>query len=243
MPSKSHLLRDNIYATLRYEIIVGTLCAGVRLHEGALAERFGVSKTPVREALARLLQADLVESLPRVGYVVKDLTVEEAQQVLFFRGVLERASGPLAARYVTESELSRLEVLAEVTLDPNDPQAIDSFFHQNREFHLTIARATRNRYLLEATERVFDQVDRILRSRLGMNHDSIERMREDHRAVVDALRSSDVEATLGALDLELEATHKAAVEAIVGRDARAEVSAFVPRHDREGGLARGATGR
>src|SRR5436190_1701331 len=108
MPASYTLLRDRVYAEIKEDILTGVLAPGQLLQEGQLAQRFKTSKTPVREALARLVQEDLLEAFPRVGYVVTDCTVEDAQAVLDFRAILEGAAIELAARYITEAELAQL---------------------------------------------------------------------------------------------------------------------------------------
>jgi len=171
---------------------MGTLAPGQRLQEGALAAKFGISKTPVREALARLAHEGLVEVYPRIGYAVTQLGAEEIEDLFEFRKILEGAAAELAARHVTESELERLELVVDTDYIPVDKSSYLDFFSQNREFHFLIARASRNRYLFRAIQTMFDLVDGALRHRLDAG-EAAGRMRREHRVVLDALKRRDAQ--------------------------------------------------
>lgn len=218
MSASLTLLRDSVYEGIRQDILSGVLAPGERIQEAPLAKRFETSKTPVREALARLVQEGLLEVFPRVGYVVTDCPVEDAQVVLEFRCILELAAADLAARYITDAELTHLEAMSELDFRSRDPLTYREFFEQNRRFHRVIARASRNRYLDEAIERVFDKVDRLLHYRLDLSESDVERMRTEHRALVSALRTRDHEKVRDAVLLGLDKTRDEVLEALMAGD-------------------------
>lgn len=199
------LLRDSVYEGLKREIVTGALSPGEQIQEAQLAERFETSKTPVREALARLAQDGLLDVLPRVGYIVSSYTLEQAQALFDFRAILEGAAAELAARYVTEGELRQLDAMCELDYSSGQPSSYAAFFEVNRRFHLLVARASRISYLVDALDRIFDQVDRLLHIRLDLRA-SHEQIAAEHRGVVVALRQRDPETARAAMLVGLDAT-------------------------------------
>lgn len=136
---------DVVCAMLRELIISGELAAGEPLRQRDLATRFGVSQTPVREALRRLESEGLVVNDPHRGASVTGTAdaVEDNSQI---RAVLEPLGARLAARSVTEAQLDRLRTLnEEMTGLPDDD---DRYGTLNREFHFTIYEAAASPVLL-----------------------------------------------------------------------------------------------
>src|SRR6185503_18918663 len=101
----------HLYQSLRNEILTTLLPPGTILVENALAARFSVSKTPIREALALLQQDRLVDSLPRKGYLVTTVTVDDQRELIELRAAIDGAAAELAARRITPQELDALERL------------------------------------------------------------------------------------------------------------------------------------
>src|SRR5580765_548059 len=99
----------HLYQSLRSEILTMLLPPGTILVENALAARFSVSKTPIREALALLQQDRLVDSLPRKGYLVTAVTVEDQRELIELRAAIDGAAAELAAPRITPQELDALE--------------------------------------------------------------------------------------------------------------------------------------
>ncbi len=181
--------KDRVYRRLRREILTLGLAPGQLVVENDLARRFGVSKTPVREALARLEQDGLVDVLPRRGYLVTTVTAAGVHEVFEVRAALEGAAAELAATRMTADELARLESLTnprEALLresdDRLDHRAIERLLDYNRAFHLTIARAAQNSRLLRLVERALDDSMRLI---------AIGYVADEHEAIMAALRSGD----------------------------------------------------
>ena len=105
-------LRDVVFNTLRQAILKGELKPGERLLEIALAERLGVSRTPVREAMRKLEQEGLVVMIPRRGAQVASITEKDLNDVLEVRIALENVAIEKACKLITEEELGRLWVAA-----------------------------------------------------------------------------------------------------------------------------------
>jgi DNA-binding GntR family transcriptional regulator len=232
---KPESFSDRVYAAVKRDILVGVLEPAERLQEGQLATRYAVSKTPVREALNRLVHEGLLDVFPRVGYVVTDCTVAEAQSIFEFRAILERAAVELAARYITDTELEELEAMANLEARPGQRSTYEEFFAQNRRFHLLIATASRNGELVNAIAGLFDRVDRLLHYRLdfGEEGSSLESMRSEHLDLLAALRARDADAALEALMDGLDRTRTDVLRALMA-DAGSEsgASGSAPRRRR-----------
>jgi len=152
------------------------------LVEGAVARRFGVSKTPVREALALLQQDGLVESLPRRGYLVTGITVRDVHELCEVRAALEGAAAELAATRITAAELTELEALLVPPQASVDGKTLRRHLEGNRRFHVAIARASGNQRLTRLVGRTLDEMTRLI----AMGYETGE-----HAELIAALRSGD----------------------------------------------------
>ncbi len=171
-----------IYRTLRQEILALALPPGTVLVESALARRFALSKAPIREALVLLQQDGLVESLPRKGYLVTSITVSDMHELVELRAILDGAAAELAATRITREEIAVLDGLHIPAELPTDPKATKRYMDVNREFHVTIARASRNRRLAQLVERAVDEMARLFVPGF---------LKAEHGEIVDALRKGD----------------------------------------------------
>jgi DNA-binding GntR family transcriptional regulator len=125
---------ERTVGTLRELILHGEFAAGARLGEVELAERLGVSRTPVREALARLASEGLVEIVPNRGARVSSWTVGELEEVFDLRAALEPRLTALAVPHAGPADVDALDVLAHrmVEVAAHD---LDALVPLNREFH------------------------------------------------------------------------------------------------------------
>ena len=224
-------LSDRVFHAVKRDILSGVLEPGQRLQEGELAKQHSVSKTPVREALTRLVHEGLLDVFPRVGYVVTDCSVGEAQAIFEFRAILECAAVELAARYVTDPELDQLEAMANLDVNPGQRSTYEEFFAQNRRCHLLIADASRNPELAKAIAGLFDRVDRLLHYRLDSADEelSLREMRQEHRALVEALRERDPDVARGALTEGLNRTRSQVLTTLLASEAGSRPSPSAQR--------------
>lgn len=153
-------LREVIFNTLREAIIVGELKPGERLMEVQLAEKMGVSRTPVREAIRKLELEGLVNMLPRKGAHVADLSVKDIMDVLEVRASLDALASSLAAVRITDDELKELKHVQEQLANYVEKENLQGSIKKDVEFHDIIYRASRNDKLIQIANNLREQVQR-----------------------------------------------------------------------------------
>jgi DNA-binding GntR family transcriptional regulator len=177
-----------VYRTLRAEIRAGALPPGSPLREIPLAERFGVSRTPVREALRRLEQDRLLVAAER-GMVVRVIDPQEVVQIYDLRVLLEAEAAGQAARDRRTADLVRLEGLLDRDrglAEPDDSARIRT----NLEFHGALWQATHNPVLVDLLERLTTHLVHAPHSTLSV----ADRWREaldEHACILEAVRNRD----------------------------------------------------
>lgn len=198
------LLRRNIYEELKADIIACRLPPGTELREQELTARHGVSRSPVRDALLRLEGDGLVMILPRQGYRVNAVSLEDARDLFRLRRLLEPEAAREAARHADDASLDALQRFAAW----NDET---SFIDYNREFHCALAGLARNRRLAATAMSLIEQADRLVRISLDSIKDrQPDRLVAEHAAIIDALQARD-----GARAARLLRVHIIAAEARV----------------------------
>lgn len=175
-------------------IVEGELPPGGRVNEGTLSEQFGISRTPLREALKVLASEGLVELRPNRGTRVSAITPEEVGELFEVVSGIERLAGELAAVRMTERDIERLRALHERMERHYEAGERHDYFHLNQQIHNTIVSLAGNS-VLEATHASL--MVRVRRARY-MAIQSPERWHEsvqEHRAIMKALEARDAEAT------------------------------------------------
>lgn len=168
--------------------------SGQFVTEAEISQKFNVSKTPAREALNYLCQEGLLDKIPRKGYIVKSLSLAEVQNLFQFRNILERASVELAVRYASEQELQTLSELARAKLDPAAEDIARQYHDLNNNFHISVAKLSRNPYLINALQNVLNLLRRDLFT--DMHRNSLEKALEAHVLVAQAMIDRDLERAL-----------------------------------------------
>lgn len=179
-------LTEEIFAKLKDEIVQVRLKQGELLTESELAQRFNVSKTPVREALTRLKGEGFVEILPYKGYLVTGISVGDLQNIFQFRLILELASTELAVKYATDEELNGLEKLARESFVLDDEESITKYNGINYQFHIQMAQICRNPLLVSSLSNVLNQLRRVLLLDLKTTH--AEEISRSHRQLIELIR-------------------------------------------------------
>lgn len=201
--------KHKIYRELRRSIIVGRRTPGERLSIEELAQRYGTSVTPVRDALHMLGQEGLVTIKPRSGYFVARITLKELHDLLELRQILEVAAVEQAAARITDEQLERLDhVHSGYTGD--DDASYDRYTDENRRFHYLIAEASGNHELAQMLGRLHDRLARFMvMRRAGQT------MEVTHGRIVESLRARDVAAARQAMLDEVDETRDAVLERII----------------------------
>jgi DNA-binding GntR family transcriptional regulator len=204
--------KHRIYRELRRSIIMGHRGPGERLSVTELAEAYGTSVTPVRDALQMLGQEGLVTIKPRSGYFVTRISLKELRDLLDLREILELAAVERAATLITSEQLARLEhVHAGYTGD--DDESYDRYTDENRLFHTLIAEASGNHELAQALGHLHDRLARFMVIRRAGRT-----MEVTHARIVEALRAHDVDAARQAMLEELHETREAVLTHVIRED-------------------------
>jgi DNA-binding GntR family transcriptional regulator len=146
-----------VYERLRREILACDLLPGAPIYEQELADRFGVSKSPVREALLRLREQNLVEVQPRRGYRVKPISLKEVQEMYEMRLMYERTCVALAIEHATDAQIRQLKPLAKVKGEVD----LRTWTKLNREYHVALASLCGNDRLAAVATEFIEQFDRL----------------------------------------------------------------------------------
>src|SRR6201986_1132321 len=149
------LLRDDVYERLRADILACQLAPGDDIREQDLAERYAVSRQPVREALLRLERGPLVHVQPRQGYRVNPISLSDARDLLRFRLALEPACVDQAIEHATDATLKALDKFRRFSGNH------EHFITYNRGFHTALAHASGNRRMAAALCDLIGQADRL----------------------------------------------------------------------------------
>lgn len=156
MTETPELARTTIYRQLRADILSCSLRPGSQIQERELIERFSVSKSPIRDALLKLEEQNLIEILPRKGYRVKPVSLTDARELYDMRLILEREC---VSRAMDQSD-GALTVLDAYRVGP-DSDDLSEWIAYNRHFHIAIADLSGNARLSAVARDVIEQFDRL----------------------------------------------------------------------------------
>ncbi len=194
MPHSKQSNKD-AYSLILEAIDVGVYKPGDRLVESELAERFGVSRTPIREALQRLETQSLLERDGR-SLIVASLDHNQMAELYIVRRELEGLAASLAARHATEEEIRVLqEMVADDDALVGDPPALS---RANRRFHEQIHLASHNRYLVQQLNLVHRTMALMATTSLAVEGRG-EIAQSEHKAIVEAIAARDEETAAEAL--------------------------------------------
>lgn len=189
---------DEIRDTLEQHIVEGDLPDGERLDEVKLASRFGVSRTPLREALRMLAGSGLVVLIPRRGAFVRHPDVVELVEMFEVMAELEAMCACRAARRITSAALARLTAAARACEQASDAEDPDAYYHHNEEFHQIIYQASGNAFLSSEAHRLQKRLRPFRRLQLRARGRLLQSMNE-HADILSALETGDGERAATAL--------------------------------------------
>jgi DNA-binding GntR family transcriptional regulator len=202
-----HFIREQVYKRIKEEIVLGNISPGSKVLEGRLAKQINVSRTPVREALHVLEKEGFIESFPRVGYRVRQVTHEEGMEIHEIRAVLE----PLAARKAIESnDQGYLDVLEQNLRDSEAAarQDLGTFLKYDSEFDEIIVKACGIKTLFAVWSALRQRLNLY---RIEAQHAVETRLKsvEGHRRILECLKAKDPEGAKKAIRNHLEDSKRA----------------------------------
>lgn len=207
------------YAVLRQRILTLQLGPGQVFSESDACAWLGLSKAPVRDALANLRREGLVLSAPRSGYSVAPMTVKDARELFTLRTLLESEAAALAAgRGGDLDSLRELDALCRLQYDPEDPASVHRFLVVNSDFHLAVAELGGNLRLVEQLRRVIDQLERYMHLGLRLAHRGEEIVHE-HRDLMAAIAAGDVARARALAAQQAHDSHRMVLDGLLSSDA------------------------
>jgi len=189
----SFSFKNKAYAALKNVIVSMDIYRNrddIRLDERKLAQDFGISRTPVREAMAQLEREGFVRSVPRRGVYVVRKTKPEVIEMITAWAALERMAARLITETATDRDTAGLRRMF-ATFEGDKPHAqLDEYSDVNIDFHQTIIRMSGNKVLIELAENLFTHMRMIRRKTIG-EKDRADRSIRDHMNIIEALESRD----------------------------------------------------
>jgi DNA-binding GntR family transcriptional regulator len=188
--------KTRIYETLKHAIanmdVYGTP-EDTWLDERQLAERLGVSRTPIREAIAMLEQQGFVKSIPRRGIIVLRKTKREVIEMIQVWAALEAMAARLISANASRKDIDRLRAIFDKFHDGHKPtDYLSEYSEANIQFHQALIQMTGSKILQDMTENILLHVRGIRKITIGRD-DRASRSIKDHLAIIDALENRDTE--------------------------------------------------
>lgn len=196
-------LRDVVFNTLRHAILKGELEPGERLMEIALAQKLGVSRTPIREAIRKLELEGLVVMVPRKGAEVADITEKDLRDVLEVRTALEELSIELAMKNMTDEDYENLKKASKSFAKDSEGDDLIKIAEADVAFHEVIYMATGNKRLIQMINNLREQMYRY-RLEYIKDKSTHARLVEEHERIIEAMQKQDVNAAKAAIKLHVE---------------------------------------
>lgn len=182
-------LHDELLARMREHIVEGHIPDGARVPERALCERFGVSRTPLREALKVLAAEGLLDLLPNRGARVRTLGERELADLFDVIGGLEALAGRLACERITDDEIAAVEQLHHRMYAHYLRREMPGYFQCNQQIHQAIVAAARNTTLAASYAAFGARIRRVRYSaNLAQSRDRWSEAMREHETILDALR-------------------------------------------------------
>jgi DNA-binding GntR family transcriptional regulator len=207
-------LAEKAYRQLRAGIVECSLTPGQRLTESSLSELLKVGKTPVREALRRLVQEGLAQVTPRHGYHVAPITLRDVRELFEMRLLLEPAAAALAAGKVDAATLPALKKLGAIGYRPGGHDSIRRFVSANSALHSRIAELSGNRRFSRLTVQLLSESERLINYGVQL-HPQSERTVEEHRELIEALAKGNSGAARHIVEIHIRALREMVIESLI----------------------------
>ncbi len=206
-------LRDVVFNTLRQAILTGELKPGERLMEIHLANKLGVSRTPIREAIRKLELEGLVTMIPRRGAEVAQITEKSMNDVLEVRRALDALCVELACERITEEDMGRLKQACEAFEAAVRTRDVKKIARADVELHDIIVQATGNQRLIQLINNLSEQMYRY-RFEYIKDVSQHQRLIDEHRMIYESIVKKDREAASQAAHVHIDNQKKAIIAQI-----------------------------
>ncbi len=188
---EKHLtLREKILETIRDAILKGSMKPGERVSEPDLAERFGISRTPIREAFRQLESEGYLKVIPRKGAVVASLSARDVEEFYAIKIILEGFAARMAAIKLSDKDIERLEAINEKLQKLANEGDVKSFFRAHNDFHELFIKAAGNEKLYELVNQLVMKFQRLRLASLSQPG-RMEISVEEHRNMIQAFKDHD----------------------------------------------------
>ena len=216
-------LRDVVFNTLRQAILRGELKPGERLMEIQLANKLGVSRTPIREAIRKLELEGLVLMIPRKGAEVAEITEKSLRDVLEVRSSLEDLAVELACERIGEEQIEELKKAAEEFKEALQGGDLTEYAEADVKFHDIIYHATENQKLVQL---LYNLREQMYRYRVEYLKDEATRndLIQEHKMICEALRTRDEKKAIEITFQHIENQRQAIIQTIAAENAAKESS-------------------
>jgi GntR family transcriptional regulator, rspAB operon transcriptional repressor len=186
---------EKAYAALKRAIVQGEIEEGTFLSESQMMARYGIGRTPYREACNRLHHEGLLQVVPHHGFLVPEMSFHAVCELFELRLILEDAAAQLATVRATDHEIQQLEKLA-ISRVPFEKQhnTFSALVQANTNFHLALAKITRNRRLVELLRQNLESTERLMHIELRSSGFREPEFHSFHERIVEALKKRDLEA-------------------------------------------------
>ena len=190
---RSQSLASLVQQALERRILAGDIQPGEKLNESDLAQEFSVSRGPVREAFRSLEQAGLLRNEKNRGVFVRQVSLQEADEIHEMRSGLDELIGRLAAERATAAEVEELRALVREMKSAAAKKDINAYYPLNVRFHDRLAEVARNGTLLAAYRRLINELHLYRRQTLARGLDAFPASTREHSAIVEAIAARDPE--------------------------------------------------
>ncbi|MEM9550878.1 MAG: GntR family transcriptional regulator [Pseudomonadota bacterium] len=214
-------LNDKAYGLLKNEILLCRLGPGTDVSEGMLAERYALSKAPIRHALGRLRQEQFVVTRGRLGNIVAPITLQDVREVFQLRLLLEIDATRLAAGRVDAQHLRELEARVRACHAADGAATSDAYREANHAFHSYIVAASGNDRLAAMVISLIEQHERIIHFSLSIQNRDTE-FHHVHDSLVDALIAGDSARAADIVEAGIRGSQSRIIKALLSETAPAD---------------------
>ncbi len=215
------------YTVIKKDILTCQLDPGSQIAQSQLVERYKFGTTPIREALKRLEQEGYVRPIPRFGYIICPITMNDIEDIYGVRLILESSAVQLAIQCASDEQLHQLQARANFSYTFKDHESYLNFLNHNIDFHVTIATYSNNRKLADMISNILNEMTRIFNLGLDLK-DSAEEMRNEHVVLADALAARNLELAVGVITDQIIRSRQRVIDEMTKRLGQRAMSEIYP---------------